>query len=133
MRATLISGPASPRKGHFVQSTFEALIAQGDAIDVTAHARKHFPIGRVAIDATVYEQFVAWTHSAMRRHLIFLEETGRLHDLLHSASDVQRHDCPAEFVHRSLACDADTSQATRHSFVLDGLDSPASPSWLIRQ
>jgi hypothetical protein len=128
-----MNGPASPRKGHFVQPTFDALIAQGHAIDVTAHARKHFPIGRVAIDVSVYEQFVAWTHSAMRRHLIFLEETARLNDLLHSASDVQRHDSPAEFVHRSLACDAGTSQAIRHSFVLDGLDSPASPAWLIRQ
>lgn len=129
----LNSGPTSARKVIPVQKAFDALIANGKAIDVTGLSGKHFPKGRVAIETSVYEQYVAWPNRAMRQHMIHLEESTRLNEVLRAACGVSRHESPADFVHRGLACDACTEKDGRHSFVLERFDDPAFTGWLIRQ
>lgn len=134
MRANYLNfGPTSARKEIPVQKPFDALIAKGKAIDVTGFSGNHFPKGRVAIETSVYEQHVAWPNSAMRQHMIYLEESTRLNEVLRAACDVSRHESPAEFVHRGLACDACTDKDVRHSFVLERFDDAAFTGWLIRQ
>jgi hypothetical protein len=134
MRANHLNfGPVSARKETQVQKPFDALIAKGKAIDVTVLSGNHFPRGRVAIEASVYEQHVAWPNSAMRQHMIYLDEATRLNDVLRAAGDVTRHESPAEFVHRGIACDARTEKDIRHSFVLERFDDPEFTGWLIRQ
>jgi hypothetical protein len=125
--------PVSARTDRPVQNPFDAMIATGKAIDVTGLAGKHFPQGRVAIDAEVYEQHVAWPNSAMRQHMIYLDESTRLNEVLRAACDLTRHESPAEFVHRGVACDAKTDKDVRHSFVLQRYDETAYIGWLIRQ
>lgn len=134
MRANYLNfGPTSVRKEIQVQKPFDALIAKGKAIDVTGLAGIHFPKGRVAIETSVYEQHVAWPNSAMRQHMIYLEESTRLNGVLQAACDVSRHESPAEFVHRGIACSASSDKDVRHSFVLERFDDPSFTGWLIRQ
>ena len=134
MRANHLNfGPASARRDPPVQEPFGAMIAKGKAVDVAILGGSHFPQGRVAIEASVYEQHVAWPNSAMRQHMIYLEEIARLNEVLRAASGVSRHESPAEFVHRGVACDARTDKDVRHSFVLERFDLPAFTGWLIRQ
>ncbi|MFC6282108.1 MULTISPECIES: hypothetical protein [Polaromonas] len=134
MRANHLNfGPATARSTPPVQRPFDAMIATGKAVDVTSLAGNHFPQGRVAIESSVYEQHVAWPNSAMRQHMLYLEETARLNEVLRAASDVTRHESPAEFVHRGVACEARTDKSIRHSFVLERFESSAYTGWLIRQ
>lgn len=126
-------GSTSARKEILFQKPFDALIAKGKAIDVTVLSGNHFPKGRVAIETTVYEQHIAWPNSAMRQHMIYLEEPTRLNEVLRAASDVSRHASPAEFVHRGLACDACTGKDVRLTLVLERFDNPTFTGWLIRQ
>lgn len=129
----LNSGSMSEQRDLQVQIPFDALVAKGKAIEVTGLTGKHFPHGRVAIEASVYEQLVAWPNSAMRQHMIYLEEAARLNEVLQAAGDVSRHESPAEFVHRGLACDSGTNKAIRHTIVLERFDDPEFIGWLIRQ
>lgn len=129
----LVFGPASAKSVLLVKKPFDAMIATGKAIEVTALAGEYFPQGRVAIEASVYEQHVAWPSSAIRQHLIYLEEAIRLNDFLRAAGDVTRHESPAEFVHSGVACDATTGKDTRHCFVLECFTDKATTGWLIRQ
>ncbi len=134
MRANFLNfGPTSARKEIQVQKSFDALITKGKAIDVTGLSGIHFPKARVAIETSVYEQHVAWPNSAMRQHMIYLEESTRLNKVLRAARGVSHHESPAEFVHRGLACDACTDKDVRYSFVLERFDDPAFTGWLIRQ
>lgn len=134
MRANHLNfGPMSVRGKSSVHKPFDALIATGKAVEVTALAGKNFPRSRIAIEASVYEQHVAWPNSAMRQHMIYLDEATRLDQVLRAACDVTRHESPAEFVHRGVSCDAPTGKEVRHNFVLERFNEPAYTGWLIRQ
>ena len=134
MRANQLNfGPYSTRKVVPVQQSYDGLIATGKAIDVTDKAGEHFPRCRVAIETGVYEQHVAWPNSATRHHMIYLDESCRLHEVLRAACDATRHESPAEFCHKGVACDARTDKDVRHSFVLERLADVPAISWLIRQ
>jgi len=126
-------GLTSARKEIPVQKPIDVLIANGKAIDVTEHSGNQFPKGRIAIETSVYELHVVWPNSAVRQHMIYLEESTRLNEVLRAACDACRHESPAEFVHRGLACNACTDKVVRHSFVLERFDEPAFTGWLIRQ
>lgn len=114
------------------QRGFDALVSSGQVIDVTHIAGKSFPAGRVAIEASVYEQHVAWPNQAMRNHLMHEDEASRLSLLLQSAAVARRHETPAEFTHRGLACDAESSIHIRHALVLERFDDTVRTGWLIR-
>lgn len=125
--------PMSARMSMVEVSKFDALLSSGRAVEVTGLARNSFPAGRVAIDASVFEQHVAWPNSAMRNHMIYLDEAIRLDAILQAASVALRHESPAEFTHRAIACEANTSNPERHTFVLQRVEDSASTGWLIRQ
>lgn len=126
----------TPAKANNVQplkKPYEAMLLSGKAVEVNSTARKAFPGTRIAIETKTYERYVAWPCSAMRRHLICLDETARMEAILRAAGGVFRHDTPAEFVLRAVACDAISSDAIRHSFVLERFVEEGNAAWLIRQ
>lgn len=133
MRVTQLNFMPSSALRHKQQAGLGAMIAAGEAIEVTHLAGNQFQAGRVAIESSVFERHVAWPNSAMRSHGIHLEEGNRLSELLHAAAQAKRHESPAEFSHRVLATDDVKNEPTRHAFVLERFDEDIRTGWLIRQ
>lgn len=125
--------PVASSKPVETKRSFDSLVNAGKAIEVTSLAGKFFPAGRVAIDRHVFEMHVAWPSEAMRKHLIYLDETSRLQDLLESAAASKRHESPAEFSVRGQCAADECASSRRHGLVLERFDDSVRTGWLIRQ
>lgn len=110
----------------------EALLANGQAIDLSREAAAHFPRGRVTIHQETYDRFVCWSSSAMRKHGIALDERQRLETLLSEAGNGASSDCPNQFWCRACDADAESTTPQRQCFTLDVFEARGQKTWLIR-
>lgn len=110
----------------------EALLANGQALDLSREAAAHFPRGRVTMHQETYDRFVCWSSSAMRKHGIALDERQRLETLLREAGNGATEDCPHQFWCRACDADAEGAIAQRQPFTLDVFEDRGQKIWLIR-
>jgi hypothetical protein len=123
-----LQGQATPKP-----NSLNAMIAKGLAYEVKPRKGSQFSNARIALEADIYEQYVAWPSSAVRQHKVYLEEEARLDALLKSAAGITCDCFPVSFIHRGLACSAESNNEIRHCLLLDKLDDDAGQSLLIRR
>lgn len=108
---------------------FDSMLDTGKVIEVTHRASKWFS-GPVAIETTTYDRFVAWEGEAQRRHLMHLDETQRLGQLLESCG-IAISSAGGCFVCKAVdACGRD-ARPQRQVLTLSNYGLATAPAWLV--
>lgn len=106
-------------------------VASGAALDVT-HQAPRWICGRpVAIEASVYDRFVAWGAAALRRHGQHLDEQSRLDTLLESCGSAACCSSGGCFIFKAIDAEGYSGRIERHVLTMSNLGMPNMPEWII--
>ncbi|TWO71418.1 hypothetical protein FN976_10900 [Caenimonas sedimenti] len=108
---------------------FDQLLKSGQAVEVSHRAPKWFG-GRVAIEVTTFDRFVAWDSATVRRLGEHLDETDRLQGLL-EASAYACFGAGGCFVCRGVDSHGYNCRSQRHVMSVTNLGPIGSPQWLL--
>lgn len=101
------------------------------AVEVKSRRPASFERSRVAIEASVYDRFVAWGSVETRCHLECLDEDERLQTLLRAAATTAGTDTASHFVIKVLDAQGQQSCPMRVALKLVPMHFEQHKAWLI--
>ncbi len=109
---------------------FSGMVADGNAVALTNAAPKWMWGRPVAVEAGMYDRFVAWDAEALRKHGLHLEEAARLEHLF-EACGTAAFGAGGCFICKAVDARGYHSLCVRQVLMMTNYGRSSEPFWLI--